>query len=170
MTLLDQERREVQGQEHLGKLLVYRLWDPEHVAHNWPIIRLSLLKSWPEGSTLSEEALANIQVAMGEGVMDCWMVIQQLEDRSQKILAVMTGYPSSDGLVGDKSYHIFSLFGFGYLPNELWRTGFEAIAQRANSLGCSELTAISSNARVIKMLEWLGGDSSTRLVRVPLGD
>lgn len=137
---------------------------PEQVSEQWTIIKEAIQAS-AGVYTIPEAKMTNILSMLLSGNMQCWVLVDG--NNRADVYAVITTFTYDDPL-GEKTLFVFSLYAYKNIPIRLWKSLFGTLKRWAKSLGCSSVSAYVRNEAEKKLLERMGGDIKTVLVRVPL--
>jgi hypothetical protein len=134
------------------------------IAKAWPRLKSSIMNVIPEQSEATAGKLLQSAVT---GMMDVWLLVS-IDDEG-KVLGshgVLTTRVMEDSLsgVGDKTLFIYTLSAYDGLREEEWEGGFEMLKRHARKCGCSSISAMTKNPRVLGVVKRLGGDTRQRFV------
>jgi hypothetical protein len=134
------------------------------IAKAWPQLKSGIMSLMPETSDATAGKLLQSAVT---GMMDVWLLVET--DEEGKIISshgVLTTRVMEDGLggLGDKTLLIYTLSAYDGLREEEWEGGFEMLKRHARKRGCSSISAMTKNPRVLGVVKRLGGDTRQRFV------
>ena len=148
--------------------LMYRL-EAEQIMLNWPLIRLSVLKSYPHHLRLTEEILTQIFTCLVTGEMTCWCLARiDVGNRKAEIKAIGLTTINRDKISGEIFFSIYSLYALAPVSMASWRKCLRKIKDYAKSFGCTQLLANTDNPRVIRLVKLLGGVTTVHSLQLEL--
>ena len=137
---------------------------PDQVARHWEIIRRSIEESDFSLPGESKEKMNNMLEEFLVGKRQAW-----ISYNSEKVVnGVVTTQIQEDKIAEIKSVLIYSVYSFGEADMKDWYEGFRALKKFAKGEGCSYFYAFSNNDFIIDISNRLGGDTSRRLVLIPV--
>lgn len=128
---------------------------PDQISDQWETI-------WPAieivvpANIAGPRARANILHELMNGNMQCWIMKGNDND---DVYALATTCFFNDPS-GTRSLFIYSLYGFRPITLEMWTSAFDTLRQWASSLGCVTIMSHTSSAKMIRLTDYLGGDTS----------
>jgi hypothetical protein len=146
----------------------------DKVSTFWPLVekslRLAIESGDPPGVPDTPETYTNILKSMLEGYVDCFMIGEVANEAKVvddfRILAIGTTIVSTDPVSGSRTLLIYTLSSFVVITDETWRWAFSHLMEYAQERGCVSMIAITRNARVLDIINKLGGSTEYRLVEL----
>ena len=83
--------------------------------------------------------------------------------------AVVTLQCTQDSNTGSRSLFLYTLSGSEYLSDEVWADMTVAVAEYARASNCTNVVAVSSNARVIQVFKKAGAKVESRYMTLKIG-
>jgi hypothetical protein len=112
----------------------------------------------PPFTVVNDEGLNKILGNLLSGTMQAWVALDKNEKGSFVVAAAITMIHSEIG-TGQKNLLIYSLFGYKFVQENIWKEGLEGIRQFAKSMECSKVIAYTSVPRVVEIAKSLGGST-----------
>lgn len=131
------------------------------VMNNWPVIRQTILLSFPPGVPKKEESIANLQEALLADRAQLWALRQ-----GKRIMGFATTVVMKDTIMGCTSMFVYSMGSIRETPLAGWMEGLEALRRVAKRVGCSHILSRSNNPKVVEMLERLGAKTDVRMIEL----
>jgi len=134
--------------------------EPDFVSKYWdeflPMINASL------PATEDSQRDARLLSAVMSGVLTCWAY----NDEDEGLIMFGTTTFAADTIDGERNLLIYTIFSNGKVNMGQWKQAFVRLREFAEGKGCKAIIAYSNVSRVVKLVEQLGGDSSTRVLRL----
>ena len=134
---------------------------PSQIAQAWPSLREPIRKALIPQMDVSAEALNNILRNLEQGTSQAWLLTDIVEGRSV-VYAVGTTCFSVEAMTGTKNLLIYSLYGFQFIPEHIWKDSLNTLLIFAKREGCFKLIAFTLVDRVIEIAQGLGAQSNIR--------
>lgn len=132
----------------------------DQIARHWDEIKSHLEKSLSPFVEVTPTTMNSIFEALLAGRAQAWTLWENVEDKI-KIYAMGTTYIQVDPLSRTKNLLIYSVSGYSFVPEGLWKEGLEKIRLFAKEKGCFKILAYSSVRRILDIADALGGDTKT---------
>jgi hypothetical protein len=116
---------------------------------NWDAIKFAIMSALPPTADYSDIGALEIQKKLLDGRMQMWSYIND----NNELTAMVSTILLADSGTGDKHLLIYSLYVFGYLPEDAWKEGWETLAIWARGQGCGRLVAYTNIPKVVEHLE-----------------
>lgn len=136
----------------------------DKVSEQWPAIKESIARSLSSIVKVTEESLATILEALLKDKLRAWVLYDK--ENMEKALALFTTAISVEPISKTKNLFIYSAASFGVMSEEAWEEAFKYTKAHAKAFGCHKIIAVTENARIIKVVEKLGGSVKTRQVEL----
>ena len=133
---------------------------PTQVAEQWDDIAPSITSALPSYITELNGHANNILERLLSGNMQCWYIVT-----GGKVLATLTTSVMYDP-GGVQSLFIYTVFGFGNIPEEEWKMAYDSLRAFAKKYNCEHIFAYSENPRIIQLVNQLGGNTETRIIKL----
>ena len=90
------------------------------------------------------------------GIMGGMMRLYAFLKDDVTVALVLTTF-TFDAPMERKSLLIYALVGLFQMDDKAWKSGFDKLRVIASSLGCSSISAFTSNTRIVEMVKALNG-------------
>lgn len=121
---------------------------PVQIAKMWDIIRYGLVRTWPIGTEEGSERVQDMLRNLLSETVQCWAA----RDGEDFLGFVLTKITICD-VTGSRSLNLISVFGFKAVSDAYWESGMAQLVEFARANNCKFVTATSSNARILSLLE-----------------
>ena len=138
---------------------------PEQVSSQWETIWASMECVMAEQAR-TEKGKSNVLSAMLAGEMQCWLLKDDEDDEVLALASTCFFYDPS----GRKSLFIYTLLGYKPVSIKLWTEAFETLSKWAGFRGCDSVMAHTQNAKIIRLVNHLGGKAEDTLVYLDVID
>jgi len=138
---------------------------PEQISKQWDLVRAAIEAANPPDVVLPEHKMTNMLSMLLNGDMQCWVLVG--DEVRTDVYAIVTTLTYDDPF-GEKQLFVYSLYAYKRPSRELWMDLINTLKRWGESLGCSNVTAYVRNKSEIRLIERIGGDVETVLVRIPL--
>ena len=127
---------------------------PDQIVAFWDAIKhgMSTLERIRERGGSPQDRLNSVLKNLLSGYLQCWIIFEE-EEGKRKLHAFGISYIMKDRLTDKETLIIDSLYGFRKLSNELAVEAIDKLKEYAKNTGCSTIYAITSNKRVIDLME-----------------
>jgi len=132
----------------------------DQVAAYWEMITKTLIVD--EFIEYDQTYLNNMLERFLKGILVCWIAVKGQEAKA----VIMTGLEVDPG--GVRSLLIHNLYGVTNISLADWKQGFEKLSLYAERQRCKFIVAYSDVQRLIKLAEAFGGETSSRVLRIPI--
>ena len=140
---------------------------PENITKNWDTIKYAIEHSLPPMAGEGIDKMNRIFEALLAGSLECWAAYRY-EESGVKIFGIATTQllyePNSDVY----NLLIYSTYSFRLVSEEEWLDSYNTLAEYARSLNCKGLIAYTKEARVLEIVEKIGGTAETRFLSLPI--
>jgi len=131
------------------------------IGEYWPQIQTGIERSFPPQACDVERTLSNIQQALLENRMQCWVGI--VDDRV--VGSVVTAI-ATDNCIGAKNLLIYSLYWPRTDSGETWEDGLQTLREFARGTGCQKIIGYTQSGAVRKRVIELGGEAKTVMIEL----
>ena len=131
----------------------------DQIAELWDIIKYAIENSLPPIAGEGPDKINNIFESLLVGTHQCWMSYTMEEEEVKKLQSIVVTTVTHDSASDTKNLLIYTMFGYRFISDKEWADGFKVLAKYAKSEKCQRIVAYSSEPRVIKMAELVGGES-----------
>lgn len=129
----------------------------EWVTGAWPLCRRVLLEHFPEFLGNEESSLSNILEACMHDRMQCWCVVERLEEKNYNIMAMLFTAFSHDDISRVKHLIVYTACKVRPFPREFWNEVSSKLKKFAVAHKCKNIIAYSTNEAAVKLMLLLGG-------------
>lgn len=143
---------------------------PEQIPATWefilPFIEDSLIDSADEGN------MTMVFNNLISGLLEAWVLVRKGDNKNWtdgETAAVVTLQFTQDSNTGSRSLFLYTLSGLEYLSDEVWADMSVAVAEYARASNCTNVVAVSSNARVIQVFKKAGAEVESRYMTLKVG-
>lgn len=133
--------------------------DSEAVVKNWSNIRQALEHSVDENDDMDQ-----IFFSLLTDRLTCWIGL----DDDKNICGVLTTTFMDNVCNKRKSLWIYSIYSFKKVTDTMWLDGYGTLSKYARARGCDKIMAISNVEVIKKVVNKIGGDTSSTLINLPL--
>jgi len=133
---------------------------PRDIAKHWGGISEAISKSLPPITPRSVDRMSFILKSLIAGIMQCWV----LHKPKGEMYAIVTTEFAVDPGSQTKNLLIFSLFGLGEIPSEMWKQCYSTLCKFAKANGCSSLVAFADDGTAIETMKEYGWNTDTKLL------
>jgi hypothetical protein len=131
---------------------------PEQCTIYWEDLSTGIKNSMPPFAAVTDEGLNRVLENLLNGTMQAWVALDRNEKGSFVVAAAITMIHSEIG-TGQKNLLIYSLFGYKFVQESIWKEGLSGIRQFAKSMECLKVIAYTSVPRVVEIAKSLGGSA-----------
>lgn len=129
----------------------------------WSDIKAHLLYTLPPQMEISDEALNNILESILRGNSQVWVVMGE-GDMAKEIYAMVITTFSIEETTKTKNLLIYSLSGYRFVPEDLWKDAIIKMKAYARGNSCHKIIAYTQIKRILTIAGDLGADTSVSLV------
>jgi len=140
------------------------------IAKHWDEIKTHLETTLVPFVKVTPTMLNNIFEAFLAGRAQVWTSWKWDGDGQVKVYAMATTYIQIEPISGTRNLLIYSLSGYSFIAEDLWREGIEVIRKFAIECKCANILAYSSVPRVLEIASMLGGKIDTSYIEWKVGD
>lgn len=132
---------------------------PDQVAAQWEDLYPSIEAALPPivGDTIDRKG--NLLKAILSGNAILWVIVDTNTIYGLMLTTFHTDVPS-----GARNLLIYALYANMKIPDSVIESTYEVLKRFAKAELCSHIIAYTNNDRVLRMVEKIRGDSSTRLI------
>lgn len=141
---------------------------PEQVMDYWDYIKDCILQSLPPLVAQSDETMLYVQSSVLVGDLQVWIAAEDLT--LSKTYGVATTQVVIEPITSSRNLLIFTTTITDAHPESLWHFCLGRLSVFAKNRGCQKLIAHSDIPKVLEIVEKLGGDTSYRLIQLPILD
>jgi len=144
---------------------------PEQITSCWPFIVTFIEEALTDGP--DEPDLMLIFNNLISGIMEAWVLVRKGDEEDwsdAQTAAVITLQVNEDISTGNGRLFLYSLSGTEYLTDDIWADMLVAAAEYARQRGCSSVSAVSTNERVIQVFKEAGGNVDARYLSMKVGE
>ena len=131
------------------------------VANFWPLVRQTILLSFPPGVPKNEQTLANMQQALLSERAQAWALLE-----GQEILSILTTVVNRDSISGSNSLFIYSLGALREVPLAAWEEGVKTLRFACKLAGCTHILARTNNSRLLELLTRFNMKTDVRMIEL----
>jgi hypothetical protein len=131
---------------------------PQDAMQFWDEVKECIASALPPHLLETPETLLQVQEQVLVGQLECWLAV-----REQQLYGVLTTRVVSE--FGQRSLLVFSVATLEHPPASLWPESIEVLKKYAASKQCSRVLAYSNHERLVQVAEYLGADTSWRLIQ-----
>ena len=121
---------------------------PSQIAKMWDVVRYGLVRTWPIGTEESSERVQDVLRNLLTETVQCWIA-----KGDEEFLGFLLTKINICDVTGSKSLNVMSVFGFRVVPDEQWVAGMKQLVEFAKANNCKYITAMSDNAKILRLLE-----------------
>jgi len=132
----------------------------------WGDIETALRAAVPPISRSSPAYLSNMMESLLLGVMQAWVLFEYTPEGKAKIYGLAVTSKVVDPGSGYPSLLLYAVYGYTFIPEELWKEGMERLKEFAKGIGCSQLAAYTKVPRIREVAASLGWTTDTTYVTV----
>lgn len=125
----------------------------------WEDIKRHLVYSLSPQFGSDEEALSNILESLLNGNSQAWILI-----KGKDVYAMSITTFGIEEATKTKNLLIYSLSGYKYVPEDLWKKAFSTLIAFARNNDCEKIVAYSSVSVVISIAKKLGANTDISLL------
>lgn len=151
----------------------------DQVSRYWDDVRDMLEASVPplaaEGPAAVNQIMENILLNR----MQVWVLYEQsgggvekvgdqhvINANSVKIYAMFVTQVWKEPGSFTKNLLIYALYGYSFVPEELWKTGLEGLKRWAKKKQCAGIVAFTKVPRIAEIVRELGGETDTTFLKL----
>jgi len=135
----------------------------------WSGISEGISRSLPPFTKYTKDRMSSILKCLMEDTLHCWVLTQYDSVKNTTIMyAIVTTEFTVDTVTITKNLTIFSLYALQPVPEQMWKDGFDTLAKFAKANHCNQILAFSDIPQVINIVNKLGGDTSTTLIKMEI--
>ena len=139
---------------------------PDQISKHWGEIKKAIEAALPPTAGESPDKMNNILEELLLDNMQCWV---NVNNETGKINGIGTTQVIVDTGTKIRNLLIYTAYSLGEeTTSKDWKEGYKTICKYANSKGCQRLIGYTSIEKVVKLAEWLGGESKFRFITIPL--
>ena len=138
---------------------------PENLKYVWDMVRYGVARSCPPHVPFSQKRIRNILSSLLAGRAQCWALFEQGDDQRKHILAFAVTTAEVERLSGTKFLNIWALYAYRSPTSAQWAVVRKALAEFARAQGCSNISAITNNPKVVEIAQGEGAVKATILVK-----
>lgn len=147
---------EESGQE-VHERFIFKQITPYDVGKVKDLIRYTVVRTAPPYMARVPESTRNLLLQLIAGAGQAWVLYTEGADKQKLVYLIMITSVQKDRLSGSKYLHIYSMFAFRKLSDAMWAQVRASIVQYARGVGCTVVTALTSNEAAISRALKLGG-------------
>lgn len=132
------------------------------IANHWEEIKTHIIETVAPFVKVTPMILNNIFEEMIAGNAQVWISWKWSENNHPNIYAMATTCVQVDPFSHTRNLLIYSLSGYRFIPEDLWKEGIEGLRKFAVDRKCNKILAYSSVNRVIDVAKELGGKTDVR--------
>lgn len=136
-----------------------KLLEPEKVVIFWDDIKSTLIYNLPPLAKDDGKALNNILESIIGYKTQVWVLLGE-----GKLYAVCITTTLEDPSTKTKNLLIYSLYGYSFVPEELWREGLSSLKAFAQGNGYSQIVAYTKVPTIVSLAKKLGGSTDTTFI------
>ena len=140
--------------------------NPEQIMRYWSEIKECINSSLPPLVKDNDQSMLKIQENLLVGKLECW-IGSEAGDAS-KIYAVATTCFVTDEISETKNLLVYTLATVNPHSQELWTKARDILSRYGKSKNCSNIIAYSNLREVENIINKLGGDSSWKILYIPI--
>lgn len=140
----------------------------DQISNFWDIIKYSVEESLPSVAKLEAGTMGEILDDLLSGTADCWVSYQR--GNNNKIDGVVVTKVVIDDISRTRNLLIYSVFAYTQSVKESWLEGLVVLGKWAKSKKCYQVLGFTTEPKVVQIVNKLGGDSSTTLVKFNVDD
>jgi len=143
----------------------------DQITRYWENIREMLEASAPPLVGDNPGAVNQIMENILLGKMQCWVLYEQKGDVKApeiRIYAMLVTQIWHEPGSFTKNLLIYALYGYSFVPEELWKSGLESLKRWAKKKKCYAIVAFTQVPRVADLVKMLGGDTSTTFLKLEI--
>jgi hypothetical protein len=137
---------------------------PEGVMEYWNLIAPEIYRALPTYVFQVPEIMLKLQEQILLGSLHCWISLDIIPENAQ-VYAIGTTTIVVDPISQTKTLLVYTATTLGDHPIEMWSEAVETLKKFAISKGCKNITAYSSNPRMVQICALQGADVSTTLIK-----
>ena len=134
---------------------------PNQIAQAWPGVKEPIRLALVPQMDVTDESLNSILQHLTQGTSQMWL-LTDLVDSKTVIYAIGTTCFSTEAMTRTKNLLIYSLYGFQFIPDPLWKDGLATLKAFAKREGCIKLIAFTLVDRVVEVAQSLGAQVNVR--------
>lgn len=132
------------------------------IAEHWDELKEHLVHTLGPVEVLDETSLNQILESLLSGNAHAWVVVG--DEEPPKVYAMAVTCFSYDVGTNSKSLTIYSLSGYRFISEELWRDALKTIKRFAAREDCRRVIAYTRVKRIIQVAQGVGGDVGTTMI------
>jgi len=129
----------------------------------WSDIKAHLIYTLSPQMEVSEESLNNVLESVLKGTSQVWVLMGEGE-KAKEVYAMAVTTLTIEETTRTKNLLIYSLSGYRFVPEPLWRSAINTITAYAKGNGCYKVVAYTQVKRILTIAKDLGADTSVTLV------
>lgn len=133
------------------------------VSHYWSDIKAHIVYTLSPTMETSEETLNSILENLLLGQSQAWVITGEKEDAANIYAMAITTF-TVEGNTKTKNLLIYSLHGYQFIPEVLWKDAVDKMLEFAKGQGCYKVLAYTKVKRIIDVVKNLGADTSVTLI------
>lgn len=137
----------------------------DEISVHWGLVRQSILMSFPPGTSMNEETMANILQAAMEGRLQVWVLRDGI-----KPLTILTTVVTHDTISGSKTLFVYSLGALTETPLAAWEYGIKKLLEICKRVGCDRVLSRTNNQRLVKLLKRFGARADVHMLELEVSD
>jgi len=134
---------------------------PNQIAQAWPGMKEPIRKALIPQMEVTDEAMNMILRNLEQGTSQAWLLTDVVEDKTIVYAVGITCF-SREAITNTKNLLIYSLYGFQFIPDSLWKSGLHTLLEFARREGCFKLIAFTLVDRVVDVARGLGAEVNVR--------
>ena len=136
---------------------------PEQIAGHWSEIKTHLETALVPFVDITPTTINNIFESFLAGRAQLW-IMWQLDNEAVKVYGMGSTFVQTDAVSGTKNLLIYTISGYTFIPQELWKDAFDKIMEFAKVNNCAKLVAYSQVPRILEIVKQLGGEAKTTYI------
>lgn len=141
----------------------------DQVQRFWNDIRDGLKASMPPLAAQNMSSVNQVMENILLGKMHAWVLYKQTGDAQAphaEIYALLITQEWVEPGSFTKNLLIYALYGYSFVPEELWQSGLVKLRAYAKSKGCLSIVAFTEVDRVLEIIRQLGGKTNTTFIQL----
>lgn len=131
------------------------------IAQVWPSLKEPIRKALIPQMNVSDEAMNNILKHLAQGTSQAWLLTDVVDGKSVVYASGTTCF-SVEAMTGTKNLLIYSLYGYQFIPDKLWKDALQTLIAFAKREGCYKVIAFTLVDRVVDIAQKLGAQVNVR--------
>ena len=132
---------------------------PEQIGKHWDEIKSTLERTLPPVTSVTDDTMNNILQQALSGEVQVWVVSDEGKVMGLVITTIVEEFVS-----GSRNLLIYSVYGYSFISEGLWRNAVEKLRGFASGSGCHKIIGYTKVKRIIDIVQMLGGSAESVLI------